>query len=750
MMKFLIFIIVIIGFINSQFITTIAGTGTAGYNSDNILATDSELNHPFAIFIDNYGNMFISDAANNRIRKVNNITKIITTVVGNGLGGYNGDNILASSASLYLPYAIFVDLNGNLYIADIQNNRVRFVNASTQIITTIAGNGVQGYNGDNILAINSHINGVFAIIVDNNGNIFISDIGNNRIRKIDNVTKIITTIAGNGNYQYNGDNIFADMAGLTPGGMYFDLNGNLYISDCLNNRIRFINMSTYIITTIAGTGIEGYNGDNILAINSELNYPCSLFVDLYGNIFISDYQNTRVRKINNITKIITTIAGNGTVGYNGDNIPAIDATLSGQSSLFMDNNQNLYIVDILNNRIRMIYNINTPITNNSNNISTLLMEILIPISFVLIVSAIIIFVIYYKKRKQSKIEVDLPETPTELIEHQYIENNIKNNIENNSIKTIDPASKLSKLSNPSNPSNKLIIDKNALIIKNVSIQEQLGEGTFGLVSKGLWNNTKVALKQLKDLSKIDEFLKEAKILQELMHPNIIQYFGIYYDGENPLLVMEFMYRGNLLHLLKSKKDSLSLNLNHLKKIVQDTLNGMTYLESKNVIHCDLAARNLLVSKIENDYIVKISDFGLGKIMEQDKQYYIINGNIPVKWTAPEVFDLMKYTIKSDVWAFGVVLWEIYTFGEEPYSELRTTFKIIEKIQQGYTLKPSENTPDEIKLIMKKCFERDHKKRPSFLEINQDNFFKENTENKQIESEPKQELQIDIIYGKSNL
>ena len=417
MMKFLIFIIVIIGFINSQFITTIAGTGTAGYNSDNILATDSELNHPFAIFIDNYGNMFISDAANNRIRKVNNITKIITTVVGNGMGGYNGDNILAINATLYSPYGIFIDLIGNLYISDTSNNRIRFVNASTQIITTIVGTGIIGIL-DNVLAINSRLFFSQAIFVDLYNNIFIADTQNNRIRFVNNITKIITTIVGNGSVGYNGDNISAINASLnSPTGIFVDLIGNIYIVDYSNQRIRFVDSLTKIITTIIGNGMGGYNGNNISATNAELYQLSAIFVDLYGNIFITC--NNSIRKIENTTKLITTIAGITTAiygfdSYNGDNILAINATLNNPMGIFADNFGNLYITDTFNNRIRFInnsqiislistteYQLTTSSisTINTTNIGIIL-EILIPLIVLIIIIIIIIAIIYYRRRKK--------------------------------------------------------------------------------------------------------------------------------------------------------------------------------------------------------------------------------------------------------------------------------------------------------------------------------------------------------------
>ena len=213
-------------------ITTIAGNGIAGYSGDGGLATNAELNNPYGVAVDSNGNIYIADTNNNRIRKVNSTTGIITTIAGNGTAGYSGDGGLATNAELYYPYGVAVDSNGNIYIADTYNNRIRKVNSTTGIITTIAGNGTAGYSGDGGPATNAQLNYPYGVAVDSSGNIYIADTDNNRIRKVNSTTGIITTIAGNGNPGYSGDGGPATNAELyDPSGVAVDSNGNIYIAD---------------------------------------------------------------------------------------------------------------------------------------------------------------------------------------------------------------------------------------------------------------------------------------------------------------------------------------------------------------------------------------------------------------------------------------------------------------------------------------------------------------------------------------
>lgn len=355
---------------HAQTISTYAGTGTSGYTGDNGQATVAEISTHY-IAIDTSGNIFIADNTNNFVRKVNT-SGIISTVAGNGTGGYNGDGIAATSAELNSPSALAVDKAGNIYIADGMNARIRKVNVSTGFITTIVGNGTGGYGGDGAAATLAEINFPQGVAIDSLGNIYIADSFNNRIRKV-NSSGTIITIAGNGTAGFSGDNGLATSAELNnPVGMCTGLNGYIYFSD--GNRVRRVSATdtiktvagnglsgkrkvnnSGIISTIVGTGIGGYNGDGISATTAEINGPVGLYVDGSGDLYIADYGNNRIRKVNS-GGIISTVAGNGTAGSTGNTGPATAAELHNPTGVVLDASGNLYISDYTNIEIRKVNN----------------------------------------------------------------------------------------------------------------------------------------------------------------------------------------------------------------------------------------------------------------------------------------------------------------------------------------------------------------------------------------------------------
>ncbi len=374
--KLFLFLIVIVSITKqsqAQIITTIAGNGIGAggycatcYGGDGAQATNAELSTPRCISLDRFGNLFIVDEYNYRIRKVNRSTGIISTIAGNGNYGYAGDGGPATNAELYQPEGIFVNDSGNVFIADTYNYVIRKVNGSTGIISTIAGNGTAGYAGDGGLATNAKLNRPDGVFIDGAGNIFISDGQNYRIRKINNSTGIISTIAGNGTGTYSGDGGQATSAGLTgPAGIFVDRFDNVFIADYWCARIRKINGSTGIISTIAGSGIAGYLGDGGQATSAQIDNPMGVFVDSIGNVFIADQYNNRIRKVDVSTGIITTIAGSATQGYGGDGGNATSGELYLPLGVFMDGSGNMFIADGTNNRIRMVtaplqLNVNSP------------------------------------------------------------------------------------------------------------------------------------------------------------------------------------------------------------------------------------------------------------------------------------------------------------------------------------------------------------------------------------------------------
>ena len=340
-------------------ITTVAGIGKQnGYTGNGGLATAAELNKPRGVYVDSSGNIYIADTENHAIRKVDAITGIITTIAGTGSSGDSGDGGPAILAELNKPGGIFSDLSGNIYIADSDNHRIKKVDGATGIITTIAGTGSSGDAGDDGPAISASMNKPRGLWADEYGNILIADTENNRVKKVDTSSGIITTVAGNGSGSYSGDDGPATSASLkkphavcmheAPAPAY------LVIADPSNHRIREVNLNTGIITKVAGTLWSGYNGDNRSATSARLYYPFGVHVDPSHNTYIADTYNHRIRKVDGKTGIITTVAGIGSKGFSGDGGPATSARLRYPFNVYLDAAGNIYIVDTYNYRIRKV------------------------------------------------------------------------------------------------------------------------------------------------------------------------------------------------------------------------------------------------------------------------------------------------------------------------------------------------------------------------------------------------------------
>jgi sugar lactone lactonase YvrE len=336
-----------------NYIRTLAGTGYAGFNGDGINATKAELNFPVDLAVDQAGNIYIADDFNNRIRKITVSTGLITTVAGTGIAGYNGDDIDATKAYLNQPEGVGVDGVGNIYIADSFNHRLRKVTVSTGMITTIAGTGIKGSSLDGIDAISANLNIPESVCVDLAGNIYIADSANHRIRKVSADTRKITTVAGTGTLGFSGDGNAATSAQLhSPLAVAVDRDANLYIADTANHRLRKVTVSTGIITTVAGADNSGFTGDGIDAIGSALYYPKGVAVDRSGDIFIADSNNYRIRKVIVSTGKMITIAGTGILGTSGDGVNATSANLNYVTGIAVDLFGNFYIADTSNHRIR--------------------------------------------------------------------------------------------------------------------------------------------------------------------------------------------------------------------------------------------------------------------------------------------------------------------------------------------------------------------------------------------------------------
>ena len=335
-------------------ITTIAGMGSFGGGGDGGAATNAQFMSPYGVATDALGNIFIADTDNNKIRVVNS-TGSIETFAGTGTPGHRGDGGAATNAQLANPFGVATDAFGNIFIADTNNNKIRVVN-STGIITTIAGTGLLGSSGDGGAAINASLSQPKAVAIDSYGNVFIADTNNCKIRVVKSTTGNITTFAGTGANGNGGDGGLATNSQLSyPRGVATDAFGNVFISDTNNNNIRVVN-SAGIITTIAGTGTPGYSGDGGMATNAQLSYPQSVVVDMSGNVYIPDQGNNIVRLVTNGTRIITTFAGGySNYGSLGDGGAATDAHLSYPGGLAIDViGGNIIIADTYDYRIRKV------------------------------------------------------------------------------------------------------------------------------------------------------------------------------------------------------------------------------------------------------------------------------------------------------------------------------------------------------------------------------------------------------------
>ena len=337
-------------------INTFAGGDIHGYSGDGGLVKNALLNGPQNVYADKQGNVYISDLGNNVFRKVDGRTGTITTVAGNGHNGFSGDGGPATQASFSNAFHIVSDDMGNLYITDLSNSRIRRIDKRTGIVQTIAGTGLTEFNGDGKTALATNLNIPFGIAIDREGNLVFSDDGGLRLRKMNMRTKIITTIAGNGNQGFGGDGgpAINAMFNFIWNVILDQESGDIYLSDQFNCRIRKINPSTGIITTVAGNGIAGNSGMGGLATKASFTQPVGIAVDKQGNLFIGDQALAQVYSVDKKTGIVNLVAGNGTVGFSGDGGPSVNALLSWPNSLSFGPDGDLYVDDANNNRVRKI------------------------------------------------------------------------------------------------------------------------------------------------------------------------------------------------------------------------------------------------------------------------------------------------------------------------------------------------------------------------------------------------------------
>ena len=340
-------------------ISTVAGTpGSQGDSGDGGKATGAKFEIPFGILVDRAGDIFIVDPGNNNVRKIAASTGIITTVAGNGTRGFSGDGGAATSAELNQPQAVALDAAGNMYITDTINSRVRKVDATTGIITTVAGNGSVTSSGDGGPATNAGLVQPAGIALDSADNIFVTDSGEPGVREISATTGIITTVINNASTPNPG---FSHQLS----GIAIDGSGNVFIVDTDRYAVFKLTTGTGTVSVVAGNGTRGFSGDGGAATSAELAYPQAVALDTAGNLYISDgdYRSNNIRKVTAATGIISTVAGDGTAGFSGDGGAAVNAKLNEPGGVALDTAGNLYIADVNNSVVREVSPLAFPATN---------------------------------------------------------------------------------------------------------------------------------------------------------------------------------------------------------------------------------------------------------------------------------------------------------------------------------------------------------------------------------------------------
>ena len=349
------------------YVRTVAGNQVGGWTGDGGAATAASLNLPHGIAVDGAGNLYIADSFNHVIRRVDGATGIITTIAGSGLAGFGGDGGLATQALLDDPRWVGVDAVGNVFVNDVNNARVRRVDVETGIITTVAGGGAGGA-AEGVAGIEAGLIALGGIAFDAAGDLFIVETGRNRIRRVSRgadglvtgtVDEIIVTVAGAGIQGLSGDGGPALAARFSaPQDLAFDLQGNLFVADSSNHRIRRVaaggnglidGAADEIVTTVAGGGAAP--GDGVLATTIALNLPRGVTVDRFGNIFISEAGALKVRRVDALTGIISTIVGGSALG---EDILALTARTFNPRALDTDAEGNLFIAELGAHRIRAV------------------------------------------------------------------------------------------------------------------------------------------------------------------------------------------------------------------------------------------------------------------------------------------------------------------------------------------------------------------------------------------------------------
>ncbi len=339
--------------------TGLAERIAGGADADEVeTALGTRFNSPMMVAAGPEGDVYVTDYVGRRVRRVGATSGIIATVAGRGNGG---DGTPALTASVRYVSGLAVDRAGNVYLSETTGDlctprfRVRRIDATTGLISTAAGNGIEGFDGDGGPATAASLDFPMGLATDSAGNLFIADTLNRRVRRVNAVTGIITTVAGNGQAAYGGDGGPATSASFTlPMALAFDTNDHLFIADATDHRIRRVDAVTGIISTVAGNGVAAFSGDDGPAVLASLNQPHGVAVDSSGKLYIADRRNHRIRQVDLSTGIITTLSGDGVRDFRGDTGPVKDARFDGPSGVAVGPDDSLFVADSFNNRVRRI------------------------------------------------------------------------------------------------------------------------------------------------------------------------------------------------------------------------------------------------------------------------------------------------------------------------------------------------------------------------------------------------------------
>ena len=335
-------------------IRTVGGTGEAGHTGDGGPAESAAMSEPFMCVFDADGNLFVCEVGNHLVRRIDAVTGIVSTVAGTGEAGYTGDGGPATEATLNEPYSLAVDSDGSIYIVDRLNDVVRKVDGGSGVISTVAGTGEPGYSGDGGPGHLAQMREPNDCFLDGAGGLLITDIQDQRVRRLDLASGIIETFAGNGEKVRAGDGLPAKEASILGArAVCMDGSGNTYIAEREGNGVRVVSADG-IMGTVAGGSTEfGYSGDGGPALDATWGGPKGIRCDSEGNVVVVDTENHAIRRIDVVTGIVTTVAG-GQLGEHGDGGPATDAGLGRPHGCDIAADGSIYIADSNNHRVRAV------------------------------------------------------------------------------------------------------------------------------------------------------------------------------------------------------------------------------------------------------------------------------------------------------------------------------------------------------------------------------------------------------------